>query len=122
METNLDFVLLHVPDLAAARAFYTEKLGLAVEDENPAFIQFRRPNGAVFALQADPDATPHTGVELWWLVPDADAAHDTLTARDVAIAAPLADQPFGRIFSIADPAGNILSFFAPRKDFKLPQD
>lgn len=122
METNLDFVLLHVPDLAAARTFYTDKLGLAVEDENPAFIQFRRPSGAVFALQSDPAATSHTGVELWWLVPDADAAHAALKARGVAIAEPLADQPFGRTFSIADPAGNTLSFFAPRKDFKLPQD
>lgn len=115
METNLDFVLLHVPDLAAARTFYTEKLGFTVEDENPGFIQFGRPNGAVFALQADPAARPHTGVELWWLVPDADATHDALKAKGVPIAEPLADQPFGRTFSVADPAGNTLSFFTLHK-------
>jgi catechol 2,3-dioxygenase-like lactoylglutathione lyase family enzyme len=114
VDNNLDFVLLHVPDLAAARAFYTEKLGFAVEAENPGFIQFRRPSGAIFALQQDAEGHPYSGVELWWLVPNADQAHDELSARGVPIVAPLADQPFGRTFSVADPAGNTLNVFQAR--------
>jgi predicted enzyme related to lactoylglutathione lyase len=114
VDNNLDFVLLHVPDLAAARAFYTEKLGFAVEAEAPGFIQFRRPTGAVFALQQDAAATAYSGVELWWLVPNADQTHNDLSANGVSIVAPLADQPFGRAFSVADPAGNTLNIFQPR--------
>ena len=115
MDNNLDFVLLHVPDLAAARAFYTEKLGFAVESEAPGFIQFRRPAGAIFALQQDDAAKPYAGVELWWLVENADEAHADLSARGIPIVAPLADQPFGRAFSFTDPAGNTLNVFQPRK-------
>jgi predicted enzyme related to lactoylglutathione lyase len=115
MDNNLDFVLLHVPNLAAARAFYTEKLGFAVEDENPGFIQFRRPSGAIFALQQDDAAKPYSGVELWWLIESADQTHADLSANGVSIVAPLADQPFGRAFSVADPAGNTLNLFQPHK-------
>ena len=115
MQTNLDFVLLHVPDLAAARAFYTETFGLEVEDENPGFIQFCRPTGAMFALQADPAATPHAGVELWWEVENADEAHAELTSKGVRVVEPLADRPFGRVFSVADPAGNTINLMQLRK-------
>jgi predicted enzyme related to lactoylglutathione lyase len=115
VKTNLDFVLLHVPDLAVARRFYTETFGLEVESENPTFIQFRRPTGAVFSLQADPTASPHTGVELWWEVENADAAHAELTGKGVSIVEPLAERPFGRVFSIVDPAGNTLNLMQLRK-------
>ena len=114
MNGPLDFIVLSVPDLAAARAFYTEKLGLEVETESPGFIQFRRPAGAVFALQPDASAKSYTGVELWWNVENADQAHDDLAAKGAPIAEPLSDQPFGRIFAVSDPAGNTLHFFQPR--------
>ena len=112
---NLDFVVLNVPDLAAARAFYTEQFGLAVDTESPAFIQFRRAAGAVFALQPATNATSYTGLELWWNVENADQAHDELAARGVPIAEPLRDLPFGRVFAVSDPAGNILRFLQPRQ-------
>jgi catechol 2,3-dioxygenase-like lactoylglutathione lyase family enzyme len=112
---NLDFVVLNVPDLAAARAFYTGKLGLEVEAESPEFIQFRRASGAVFALQPDTDATSYSGLELWWHVENADQAHDELAAKGIPIAEPLTDRPFGRVFAVSDPAGNILRFLQPRQ-------
>ena len=43
MVQGLSFVIVHVPDVAAARAFYTEKLGFAVDAEQPGFVQFARP-------------------------------------------------------------------------------
>ncbi len=116
MKTNLDFVLLHVANLAEARAFYTETFGLEIEAENPTFIQFRRPTGAMFALQADPAATPHSGVELWWEVANIDEVHAELVGKDARLTEPLADRPFGRVFSIADPAGNTLNLMQLRKD------
>lgn len=115
MKTNLDFVLLHVSDLAAARAFYTDTFGLEVESENGGFLQFRRPNGAVFALQSDPDAAPQNSVELWWEVANADEAHAELVAKGVPVVEPLDERPFGRVFAITDPAGNTLNLMQLRK-------
>jgi len=40
MLNGLQFVLAHVTDLASARAFYAEKLGLTVAAEQPGFVQF----------------------------------------------------------------------------------
>jgi predicted enzyme related to lactoylglutathione lyase len=116
---NLDFVVLRVPNIEQARAFYTEKLGLTVEDEQPGFVQFRRSGGlegASFALAENPSATPHAGVTLWWRVEDAAAAHDAFTARGIPIVNPLQDRPFGRIFAISDPAGNTIELYQPPLD------
>jgi predicted enzyme related to lactoylglutathione lyase len=108
--------LLHAPDLGQARTFYTEKLGFAVEDQAPGFVQFKRYGeiGAIFALQEDKEAAPHSGVELWWIVDNADATYASLASRDVEIVSQPADEPFGRAFSIKDPAGNVINMFQPR--------
>ncbi|MEO7074180.1 MAG: VOC family protein, partial [Ktedonobacterales bacterium] len=78
MLTGLNFVMIHVKDVAAARAFYTEKLGLAVANEQPGFLQFAQPGGqgATFAIGAAENATPvNAGTELWWFTADADAEY-----------------------------------------------
>lgn len=116
MILGLDFVLLHVPNLEQARTFYTEKIGFAVEDQQPGFVQFKQHEGigAIFALQENAGATPHQGVELWWMVDNADATYATLISQDVEIVSQPSDEPFGRAFSIKDPAGNIVNMFQPR--------
>ncbi len=113
--TGLNFVVVHVADLAAARAFYTEKLGLVVNGEQPGFISFVQPGGAgaTFALQEDANARAFEQPELWWYVEDADAAHTALAAKNVELG-PLVDQPFGRTFTFKDPAGNTLYVLHPR--------
>ncbi|MGH2515660.1 MAG: VOC family protein [Ktedonobacterales bacterium] len=117
MLAGLDFVMLHVRDVAEAREFYTEKLGLTVEVAQPGFVQFARPGGqgATFALGQEPDAQPAAGPELWWYVADADATHAELARRGVAIASAPKDEPFGRAFSITDPAGNMLYLLQVRQ-------
>ena len=118
MLTNgLQFVLVHVTDLAAARAFYTEKLGLTVAAEQPGFVQFAQPGGigAWFALSAeDPNARPFSDPELWWYVDDADTACATLKDRGVEIVEQPHDMPFGRVFTLHDPAGATLYMLEPR--------
>lgn len=108
MVTGLNFVLVHVRDIARARAYYTEKLGLTVEAESPDFVQFAQPGGqgATFALSLDAEAKPSKDPELWWYVEDADAAHAELVSKGVEIASPLEDKPFGRTFAIKDSEGN----------------
>ncbi len=115
MLLGLDFVMLHVPDLEQARAFYTEKLGFAVEGQQPGFVQFKKHDGmgAIFALQEHVGVSPHQGVELWWIVDNADATYTTLVSHDVEIASQLSDEPFGRAFTIKDPAGNTINMFQP---------
>jgi predicted enzyme related to lactoylglutathione lyase len=106
MLAGLNFVLVHVDDVTAARAFYTEKLGLTVADEAPGFVQFAQPGGqgAAYALIERGAEVP----ELWWDVENADEAYAELKRQGVELASGLEDRPFGRVFSIKDPAGNTL--------------
>jgi predicted enzyme related to lactoylglutathione lyase len=110
MLQGLNFVLLHVTDIEKATAFYTEKFGLVIEAQQPGFVQFKQPmgQGAAFALSSEGDGTPVQNVELWWFVDDADATYADLVAKDVSVAQPLKDEPFGRTFAIKDPSGNTL--------------
>ncbi|HWE64656.1 MAG TPA: VOC family protein [Chloroflexota bacterium] len=107
MFNGLNFVIRHVSDVEAARAFYTEKLGFTVESEQPGFLQFKQPGaGATFALaREEPGTEP---VELWWFVDDADATHARLRDQGVEIVSPPRDEPFGRAFAIKDQAGATL--------------
>jgi lactoylglutathione lyase len=116
MIAGLDFVILHVPNLEQARTFYTEKLGFAVEDQQPGFVQFKKQGepGAIFALQEDKEAGSHSGVDLWWIVDNADTTYASLVSRDVEIVSQPTDEPFGRAFVIKDPAGNEINMFQPR--------
>ena len=110
MLQGLQFVMVHVADVQQARAFYSEKLGFVVEDEQPDFVQFKAPQGATLAIakgEVKPTAEGE-GIELWWFVDDADATYAELVAKDVQVGSQPIDEPFGRTFSLKDPAGNSL--------------
>lgn len=108
MLQGLNFVLLHVTDSEKAVAFYTEKLGLAIEVQQGSFVQFKQPmgQGASFAISQEGDGRPVQNMELWWYVDDADATYADLVAKDVPVAQQLKDEPFGRTFAVKDPSGN----------------
>ena len=110
MLQGLQFIMLHVPDVARARTFYTEQLGFAVEDESPDFVQFKQPaaGGATVDLGRG-ETIAATSTELWWFVADADAAHRELVGRGVTTATTPQDEAFGRTFTVQDPGGNVLS-------------
>ena len=46
MAGNLNFIVLHVRDTPATRAFYMETLGVTVAAESPTFVQFQANGGA----------------------------------------------------------------------------
>lgn len=110
MLSGLNFVMVHVNDIEEARNFYTEKLGLEVEDVAPNFVQFKQQGGATFAISHEPTISPAQGndIELWWFVDNADAVYAELRNRGVEIAQEPEDEPFGRTFAIKDPSGNTL--------------
>lgn len=93
------FAVEYVPDIEAAKRFYTDVLGLEVERYHPTFVQFDR-----FAIASDEPLGGRSDVELYWLVDDAEAAINDLS-RKVEVSLPLTQMPFGKVFSIRDPAG-----------------
>jgi predicted enzyme related to lactoylglutathione lyase len=107
---GMQFVLVHVPEVAAVEAFYTGTLGLSVAARNTGFLQLAPEGGASVAFGEAPGRDP---VELWWYVDDAEAELARLQAQGVEIAQPIVDMPFGRTFAIKDPAGFTLYILQP---------
>ena len=114
MLDGLNFVVLHVPNLEEARAFYTRKLGFEVDAENAIMIRFK-PNqtGAVFALEETKGTLPHRSLDLWWQTDDADALYSQLLEKGVEVTSPPADKPYGRSMIFRDHAGNELRALQP---------
>ena len=96
------FVLEYVTDIEAAKRFYAETLGLEVERISPVFVQFNH-----FAIASDESMNGNRDPEVYWLVDDAEAAFSDFSKKaDVVM--PLKQMPFGKVFSIKDPAGQPL--------------
>ena len=107
-----------VDDFDAARAFYTDTLGLHVEDRGPGFA-LRTPGRDVLVYPA-PSHRPASYTVLNFPVPDIEAAVDALTGRGVRFetyaGTPMETDPKGifrkggpLIAWFTDPAGNTLS-------------
>jgi predicted enzyme related to lactoylglutathione lyase len=98
------FALEYVTDVEAAKRFYVEVFGLAVERDSPTFVQFKDPAGHNYAIASDEPLGGRRELELYWLVDDAEAALSDLSQKaDVTL--PLKQMPFGKVFGIKDPAG-----------------
>jgi predicted enzyme related to lactoylglutathione lyase len=105
-----DFIGIQTADLEAARAFYTDVVGLTVGTHSP-------PGAVVFDTKPIPFAvrTPLVdlgetdelgrGIAIWFGCDDADALHDHLKDHGISIVFPPKDGPFGRYFAFIDPFG-----------------
>jgi catechol 2,3-dioxygenase-like lactoylglutathione lyase family enzyme len=102
VEPKFAFVLYYVDDIEAARRFYVETLGLTVQRQHPTFLQFEN-----FAIASDEAVGGTREPEAYWVVPSADAAFAELSGR-VEVAVPLRELPFGKVFAVKDPVGNLL--------------
>lgn len=106
-----DFLSLQVRNLAASRTFYTEMLGLTIDErfDTPDFVLFDT-NSIPFGLseaKVNLDEAPQTGwgVTLWLDCDAVDELHVRLAEAGVTIIRPPFDSPFGRAFVFADPDG-----------------
>lgn len=107
-----DFVAFHVRDLAKSRNFYTELLGMEIDERftSPAGVTFRTAP-IPFTILAPSSAVDLTagpvglGVTVWFQCDDADALSAVLTTRGVPILQGPEDNPFGRRFICQDPDG-----------------
>ncbi len=99
---HFGFVLEYVADIETAKSFYVDVLGLKVERYHPVFVQFGN-----FAIASDESLSGTRDPEVYWLVEDAQAAHDELSQKAEVII-PFKQMPFGKVFGIKDPAGRPL--------------
>lgn len=118
------FSSFSVDDIDAARAFYSEKLGLTVTDDDMGIIRIGLPGGAEVMAYPKPDHTPASFTILNLVVTDVDAAVDELNGRGVQTKIydnpdlPTDDKGIMRdngpaIAWFRDPAGNVLSVLSP---------
>jgi catechol 2,3-dioxygenase-like lactoylglutathione lyase family enzyme len=107
---KFDHLSLQVSNYAAARDWYRDVLGLAVE--------FEQPERGFGALKDDSDfaifigevagAPASTGVGLWYQVADVDAFHRERTARGVVFDHAPQKTPWGYGAQLSDPDGHKL--------------
>ena len=106
-----DFISLQVRNLSASRMFYTEMLGLPIDErfDTPDFVLFDT-NSIPFALteakvNLDEVPQPGLGMALWIDCDNVNELHAKLEAAGATIHTPPFDGPFGRTCVFADPDG-----------------
>jgi predicted enzyme related to lactoylglutathione lyase len=110
---GLTYAIVTTGDVPRARRFFTEKLGLATEEDmGDEFSQFTTREGTLWAvMQAPPHATPN-GVEIYLTVDDVDAAHRLWKERGVEMVTEPHNEPFGRTFAFKDADGRVMHAYA----------
>jgi catechol 2,3-dioxygenase-like lactoylglutathione lyase family enzyme len=100
-----DFIGIQADDLAAARAFYSGRLGLPVLQETPDVVVFGSKPVPFAVRKPLVDLTAAHGklgwgVALWFACDDADTLHKELQEEGIAIAFPPKDGPFGYTITV----------------------
>ena len=110
---------LSVADIAAARDFYTDYLGLSVEDFNLGWVaRFRTEDGRASVQLVTGDATsPEDSVISVHVGADVDEAYAEAQRRGYEIVHPLTDEPWGvRRFFVRAPDGNVINIVSHRDE------
>ncbi len=117
---NMGIVVLYVNDVEKARKFYTEVVGLQVDEAQSSaqFVMLRPSAGSLLALEditiapVDKVSAPRSA-EIGFEVDNADAVWKRWKACGVEMVTPLEDKPFGRTFTAKDPEGYFLTPYQP---------
>jgi len=110
---------LRVNDVEAARRFYTDFLGLAVEEMNLGWVaRYRTHDGRASVQVVTRDATsPVDSVLSVHVGDDVDDAYAEAQRRGYEIVHPLTTEPWGvRRFFVRDPAGNVINIVSHSDD------
>jgi predicted enzyme related to lactoylglutathione lyase len=110
---GLDNVLLAVGDLARARAFYEDRLGLQVKFAAPehgivGYALGSEEPGLVVRQENLSDSGPRATPRVWLEVSDARAASEILAAAGVLLLGDPFEIPTGWTVEVADPWGNVI--------------
>jgi catechol 2,3-dioxygenase-like lactoylglutathione lyase family enzyme len=98
-----------VPDLDAAKAWYTGILGYPPYFDDPFYVGFNVGGYELGLLPGDDPDHPYQGSITFWGVPDADTAYAHLLEQGATEHASVVEVGGGiRLGSVRDPSGNIL--------------
>ncbi len=112
MDWKLELVAVPVSDADRAKAFYVDKAGFNLDQDNTVseglrFIQLT-PRGSACSIAIGlgiSDAEPGSVKGLQLVVPDIEAARAELVGRNVEVSE-VQDYPWGRFVFFSDPDGN----------------
>ncbi len=110
---------LPVADIDVARDFYTDYLGLNVEDLNLGWVaRYRSPDGRACVQLVTRDATsPQDSVISVHVGNDVDEVYAEAQRRGYEIVDPLTDEPWGvRRFFVRAPDGNVINIVNHRDE------
>lgn len=110
---------LNVPDIEEARQFYTDYLGLSVEEMNLGWVaRFTTPDGRATVQLVSGDATSPVGSALSVHVGDeVEAAYDEAQRRGFEIVYPLTTEPWGvRRFFVRAPDGTVINIVSHKDE------
>jgi predicted enzyme related to lactoylglutathione lyase len=112
MEYKLELIAVPVSDVDRAKSFYVDQAGFNADHDHRVsdemrFVQLTPPGSACSIAIGTGVATTEPGSVqgLQLVVEDADAAHDDLQSRGVAVS-DVQDFPWGRFVFFQDPDGN----------------
>ena len=112
---SIDFVTFYVSDLATSLAYFTNLLGFTrvPAEDSPGFHFLTGDGGISFGLLQASDQTPASGtIQLYVKTGDLSGVRDSIVGKGVE-ATPIAQRPFGAIFSVHTPDGYPLTLFEP---------
>jgi catechol 2,3-dioxygenase-like lactoylglutathione lyase family enzyme len=104
---RLAFVAFPVADLVRSRDFYSRILGAQVVNETADWMEFDLAGTTVRAYLHKGDFRhQHSGLQ--FIVPDVDGAYQELKAARVDLRSAIRSEAWGgRVFTVADPDGNL---------------
>ena len=112
MDYKLELIAVPVSDVDRAKSFYVDQAGFHADHDHQVsdemrFVQLTPPGSACSIAIGTGVATTEPGSlqGLQLVVEDADAAHDELQSRGVAVS-DVQDFPWGRFVFFQDPDGN----------------
>ena len=108
--------LLYSRDVAAARIFLGDVLGLASIDIGGGWLIFAAPplEVAVHPLEAGDADRPPDSVELDLMCDDLERTLAELKAKSIEITRPIEERRYGRFTALRVPGGNELGLYEPR--------
>jgi catechol 2,3-dioxygenase-like lactoylglutathione lyase family enzyme len=112
---KLDHLAVRVSDLARARAWYIDHLGMRLEFEVPErrTVALQDDAGLTLFLEEKGDVAAD-GVVLMFQVDDVEARHRELAARGVAFESPPAKRFWGYGAELRDPDGHLVMLWDER--------
>lgn len=115
---GLRTVIYPAPDLAAAKAWFSQALGSGPYFDEPFYVGY---NVGGYELGLDPNADLATGPVSYWGVADADATPAELLSRGARERSAVQNVGDGiRVATVLEPSGSVLGIIE-NPHFKLPR-